>query len=1013
MVVKLLQKIIVNSDDAEGVNQIKDNNDIINGIQKLDAKSFDQLIGQAVAHKKYQIARTLISHNTELFDVLGDKVFDYLNSRHKRYLRSSYNVSELTIDIEEVKSIIGADNPRKVYNICSNFLVCVFSHNKIDILEDLKTAGVDLIENERVFNERYLELLQYGYKDNKSKRIKMASYLIDSGCRISQRDSERSLFAEVLRWESCWFPLLLVEKGIDIQAHLPDILEQMPYSIDPDFPQLLDYVLSNMDESLINHRTKNGLSVLAKSLYEYNNSAFEQAILEDERSLPLIQSDAANVIVEALNARNKEIFDKLLALPIDINAKLPDGRTAYEYAKVTKGLSRYANALKKHGGITSEELDANNGTQPSSPIELVRRYITIPHESWPEKAIELLTSFPDTTISFWADFFKVSMDANATKPSNKLTKNLSQLLQRYDSAQFIEISEDIIDLIDSNSFDVTEETPEAYGIYNHYLSDESTKIAKGICWGLAIINSSDASRLLRKTANKMYRKIYGIGMRNAKIANAAIMALSLMPGSHGIKELVTIRATTKYNPALVNINRIFNKIANDKGVTPEELASLSIPDYGMQSIGKLERSFGDCMGCIQFTALNKSELTFSHGEKTQKTVPAAIRTKFASEIKDFKATQKDLLVVMKAQAMRIENLYCKKYSLSKNDWLEQYINHPLVGYIAQHLIWHIADKDNNFSVMKIGDAFVNAYAEPMDIPDNANITLWHPIYTTPHEVSAWRQVLINQKITQPFKQAYREVYTLTDAERETSTYSNRFAGHYLKQGQFHALATQRGWKQTRGGGWDGGYDTSAEKEIKDFDTDVLFDTQGMGNVTISGIYELVKTSKLEISSADTKELEQVEPIIFSEVMRDTDLFVAVCSIGNDPQWQDESETGRDYWTANAFGDLGQVAKTRKDVLKMLLPKLKIASKAHIDGNFLVVSGGLTSYKIHLGSSNILMAPNDQYLCIVPGKEKSKNLFLPFEGDSILSLILSKAFLLADDKKIKDKTIVSQITEAIN
>jgi len=35
-------------------------------------------------------------------------------------------------------------------------------------------------------------------------------------------------------------------------------------------------------------------------------------------------------------------------------------------------------------------------------------------------------------------------------------------------------------------------------------------------------------------------------------------------------------------------------------------------------------------------------------------------------------------------------------------------------------------------------------------------------------------------------------------------------------------------------------------------------------------------------------------------------------------------------------------------------------------------------------------------------------FLPFEGDSMLSIILSKAFLLAEDAKIKDETIVRQI-----
>lgn len=57
-----------------------------------------------------------------------------------------------------------------------------------------------------------------------------------------------------------------------------------------------------------------------------------------------------------------------------------------------------------------------------------------------------------------------------------------------------------------------------------------------------------------------------------------------------------------------------------------------------------------------------------------------------------------------------------------------------------------------------------------------------------------------------------------------------------------------------------------------------------------------------------------------------------------------------------------------------------------------------------------MEPDDQYLCIVPERniKLDPKIFLPFEGDSGLSLILSKAFLLAEDDKIKDPVILNQI-----
>jgi hypothetical protein len=152
------------------------------------------------------------------------------------------------------------------------------------------------------------------------------------------------------------------------------------------------------------------------------------------------------------------------------------------------------------------------------------------------------------------------------------------------------------------------------------------------------------------------------------------------------------------------------------------------------------------------------------------------------------------------------------------------------------------------------------------------------------------------------------------------------------------------------------------------------------------------------------------------VMRDVDLFVGVASVGNDPNWADGGPEGRyrDYWTSYSFGALSQTAKTRRQVLQRLIPRLKIADRCRLEDRFLIVQGDVRTYRIHLGSGNILMEPNDQYLCIVPTSKPTTGnlgdrLFLPFEGDRNLAIILSKAFLLAADKEIKDPTILHQIS----
>lgn len=129
-------------------------------------------------------------------------------------------------------------------------------------------------------------------------------------------------------------------------------------------------------------------------------------------------------------------------------------------------------------------------------------------------------------------------------------------------------------------------------------------------------------------------------------------------------------------------------------------------------------------------------------------------------------------------------------------------------------------------------------------------------------------------------------------------------------------------------------------------------------------------------------LTDVPPLVLSELLRDADLTVGVGSLGLDQQ-----------------ATAGQ---------------LKIADRAELTDRFLRVRGQLRTYRIHLGSGNILMEPNDAYLCIVPGHDRSApSVFLPFEEDGgMLSVILSKAFLLADDTTISDPSITRQLVATL-
>ncbi|MEV1202715.1 DUF4132 domain-containing protein [Microbispora rosea] len=342
---------------------------------------------------------------------------------------------------------------------------------------------------------------------------------------------------------------------------------------------------------------------------------------------------------------------------------------------------------------------------------------------------------------------------------------------------------------------------------------------------------------------------------------------------------------------------------------------------------------------------------------------------------------------------------------------DHYLDHPVTGSFGRTLIWEISQGPAGLPVW---DAGAWELADPAGRrvrprPDD-EVVLWHPITHTLDEVQAWRDRLLEIDVRQPFKQAFREVYLLTPAEEEAGDRSRRFAGHLLRYGQAKALLTERGWTGLSLGhwGWEYGSDEAeAVRELPgglvvrwDFHLDEeSFERDGAGHtasVCVSG--ELWFTSP----TGARLPLPEVPALTFSEALRDADLAVGVTSTGLDPEGQG------DYWQSYGFGDLSENARVRRDALARLLPRLAIAERCALTDRFLVVRGELRTYKIHLGSGNILMEPNDAYLCIVP-RGSGDRVFLPFEEDGgLLSVIVSKAFLLAADNEITDPTIVRQI-----
>ncbi|MGH3242500.1 MAG: DUF4132 domain-containing protein, partial [Spirillospora sp.] len=473
------------------------------------------------------------------------------------------------------------------------------------------------------------------------------------------------------------------------------------------------------------------------------------------------------------------------------------------------------------------------------------------------------------------------------------------------------------------------------------------------------------------------------------------------PGA--LESLWRLRAKIKDRALRKQVDTALRAAAERQGITPAQLVERSVPSHGLRPDGSLERRLGEHTVRLAVQDAATVRLTFTGaGGKASRTAPTAVKDGFADELKELKALAKEVRATLAAERARIESLMSDDRVWPFDEWREHYRDHPITGVLVRGLIWEFQSDDDG------------TWHASMTAPDGdpARVRLWHPIRATMDGIRAWREQIVDRQVRQPFKQAFREIYLLTPAEEETGTYSNRFAAHIVRYQRLYALFKERGWQANFLGRYDGGHNGEARGEFGGGEWRACFYHEPADDADWAPEYASTDQVRFERRQgrrwADVP-LADVPPVVFSEAMRDVDLFVGVTSIAADAEWTDRGEDRFNaYWRETTFGALTANAEIRRAALERVLPRTKIADRCRIDGRYLVVSGELRTYKIHLGSSNILMEPDDSYLCVVQARGKGKNTpYLPFE-DERLSLIISKAFLLAADHTIIDRTILHQI-----
>ena len=138
-------------------------------------------------------------------------------------------------------------------------------------------------------------------------------------------------------------------------------------------------------------------------------------------------------------------------------------------------------------------------------------------------------------------------------------------------------------------------------------------------------------------------------------------------------------------------------------------------------------------------------------------------------------------------------------------------------------------------------------------------------------------------------------------------------------------------------------------------------------------------------------IRDVDAVVFSEVMRDIDLAVSTAYAG-----------GVDPITSFSTMEL------RRSVAEYTCRLMKL-DNVTIRDHFADIHGTLNDYSVHLGSGVIHQSGGAAIYIIPVHSAKRGKVYLPFlDEDPKTAEILSKIVMLAEDRKIKDPAVLSQI-----
>ena len=435
----------------------------------------------------------------------------------------------------------------------------------------------------------------------------------------------------------------------------------------------------------------------------------------------------------------------------------------------------------------------------------------------------------------------------------------------------------------------------AADIFSKWLADGADSKKKWVLYFSAIHGGNAIVDIFLKNI-----KMWAENMRGA-IAAEAVKALALQGSSYALMTVDNMSHKFKQKQVRNAAVQAMENVAEQLGITSEELGDRIIPDLGFDEHRERIFDYGTRKFKVYLTPSLEIEV-FDEKNKKLKTVPAPSKKDDEETAKqsnaEFKQMKKQLKSVISIQKTRLETALLADRRWKKADWERLFVKNPVMHSFAIGLIWCAYSTENDisetFRYMEDG-SFNTADENEFELKENCTIGLTHPIDLDEETLKQWKEQLSDYEITQPIEQLDRKVYTVDEKEVGKLDLT-RFNGRAVNGMSLLGRTAKAGWYKGSvqdGGGFNTFYREDVTKRIKKGNT-----VQLIGNAVelrFEGMYVGGQNEEVKIENArfyppgtvergsycydevtDEKAiaLEKVNPRYFSEIVHQLEVITA-------------------------------------------------------------------------------------------------------------------------------------------